>query len=176
MDTHFLSDPIFQETATKALLAVVLGGLIGLERNLTGHAAGLRTCMIISLAACLFTVLSVVAEPDEWRIAPQIVTGVGFLGAGAVLHQRDQVHGLTTAASVWLVAAIGMTVGAGLFAIAIASTILALTLLAIFHPISLYLERSFYAKKPTSISTSRLSVPRARISKKAFQSRKIRRR
>ncbi len=175
MDTQFLNDPILIDASTKALLAVVLGGLIGLERNLTGHAAGLRTCMMISLAACLFTVISVVAEPSEWRIAPQIVTGVGFLGAGAVLHGRDQIHGLTTAASVWLVAAIGMLCGAGLFAVAIASTVLALMLLAIFHPVSLYLERRF-EEKPQRAQASRLIASRPRVSKSAFQSRKVRRR
>lgn len=175
MDINTFTDPVLIETSIKALLAVLLGGMIGLERNLTGHAAGLRTCMMISLAACLFTVLSVVAEPDEWRIAPQIVTGVGFLGAGAVLHGRDQVHGLTTAASVWLVAAIGMICGVGLFAVAVASTILALTLLAIFHPVSLYLERRF-EETPKRAPSSRLAAPRPRVSKSAFQSRKVRRR
>ncbi len=177
MDTNFFNDPILMDAFVKALFAVVLGGLIGVERSLNGTAAGLRTCMMISLAACLFTILSVVAEPDEWRIAPQIVTGVGFLGAGAVLHGRDHVHGLTTAASVWLVAAIGMTCGAGLYAVAAAVTVLALVLLAVFHPISHWLEHccdQLPAKQKTQ--ASRLAVQSPRVSKRAFSSRKIRRR
>jgi putative Mg2+ transporter-C (MgtC) family protein len=126
MDILTVLDVTYQVTLTKIVVAVVLGGMVGLERDLTGHAAGLRTCMMIALAACLFTELSVLFEPGDWRIAPQIVTGVGFLGAGAVLHQKDHVLGLTTAAVVWLVAAIGMTVGVGLYSIAAATTCISL--------------------------------------------------
>lgn len=175
---HFSAalDPVLVDACLKALLAIILGGLIGIERSLTGTPAGLRTCMMISLAACLFTILSVVAEPDEWRIAPQIVTGVGFLGAGAVLHGRDQVHGLTTAASVWLVAAIGMTCGVGLYAVAVTVTLFALLLLAVFHPVSHWLERCGETAATPKNRPSRLAVQSPRISKRAFSSRKIRRR
>jgi putative Mg2+ transporter-C (MgtC) family protein len=176
MDTNLIADPILQQAVVKALFAVVLGGLVGIERSLTGTPAGLRTCMMISLAACLFTILSVVAEPAEWRIAPQIVTGVGFLGAGAVLHGRDQVHGLTTAASVWLVAAIGMTCGIGLYSVAAAVTFLALVLLAVFHPLSRWLERCCDEPPAKKAAPSRLAVQSPRVSKRAFSSRKIRRR
>ncbi len=169
-------DPVLLDACLKALLAVVLGGLVGIERSLNGTPAGLRTCMMISLAACLFTILSVVAEPDEWRIAPQIVTGVGFLGAGAVLHGRDQVHGLTTAASVWLVAAIGMTCGVGLFSVAAAVTVLALVLLAVLRPISHWLEHCCNRPQSKKVPISRLTASTPRVSKRAFSSRKIRRR
>ncbi len=100
----------------KLLLAVVLGGAIGLERELRRKPAGLRTNILICLGATLFTELSIVMageHGDPSRIAAQIVTGVGFLGAGTILHDRGAITGLTSAATIWLVAAIGVAVGAG---------------------------------------------------------------
>src|SRR3712207_9270584 len=108
-------------------LAAVLGGAIGLERELREREAGLRTHLLVSLGAALFTLVSAYAWTD-WsfstprglvfdptRIAAQIVTGVGFLGAGAIIRQGLTVRGLTTAATLWAVAAIGMAVGAGYY-------------------------------------------------------------
>ncbi|HVT43745.1 MAG TPA: MgtC/SapB family protein [Thermoanaerobaculia bacterium] len=95
----------------KLLFAVAVGLMVGLERELRGKPAGLRTMMLIALGSTLFTIFSIeiVGESiaDRGRIAAQIVTGVGFLGAGAILHDRRQVTGLTTAASIWLVASLG---------------------------------------------------------------------
>jgi putative Mg2+ transporter-C (MgtC) family protein len=104
----------------KLLLAALFGGVIGLEREMHGRDAGLRTNMLVCVGAALFTVVSLgvaastgVADPG--RIAAQIVTGIGFLGAGAIIKEGFTVRGLTTAASLWIVAGIGMAVGAGQF-------------------------------------------------------------
>lgn len=114
-------------------LAMFLGMLIGLERTLAGKAAGLRTFALVSLGACLFTIISRIAPDffdragfDPSRIASQIVVGIGFLGAGLIIHTESKSKGLTTAAGLWVTAAIGMAVGYALYAIALASTALTL--------------------------------------------------
>ena len=107
---------IWQEDVFNILLATFLGAAIGLERELSGKSAGLRTNLLICLGAAIFTIISkrmVVGEGSTTRVAAQIVTGVGFLGAGALIQDRRGVHGLTTAATIWLVASIGMACGAG---------------------------------------------------------------
>jgi len=119
------------DAALKIATAALLGAIVGLERVWGGHPAGLRTNMLIAISSCLFTVVSIEGFPlqgaaqDTARVAAQIVTGVGFLGAAAVLQSKGSVRGLTTAASIWLVAAIGMTVGTGLYFLAIFTTTLA---------------------------------------------------
>ena len=109
------------------VVAVILGGAIGLERELQQKAAGLRTNILICTGAALFTELSLAMTAefgDPSRIAAQIVTGVGFLGAGAIIQGRGTVRGLTTAATMWLVAAIGMAVGFGALLEATGTTLL----------------------------------------------------
>lgn len=129
-------------TFLKVVLAAVLGGVVGLEREWHGRPAGLRTNILIAMASCLFTILSVQGFPlhgnaqDTGRVAAQIVSGVGFLGAGALLHNRDKVKGLTTAATVWLVAAVGMTVAVGGYALAIFTTLVATAVLQLLRPVS----------------------------------------
>lgn len=117
----------------RLLVAVVLGALIGLERERHNHPAGLRTMSMVSVGSCLFTLLgaSLFRGPgeDPTRIAAQIVTGVGFLGAGAILRDGGGIRGLTTAATIWVVAAIGMAAGFGAYVLAIGGT--ALVLLAL---------------------------------------------
>ena len=108
----------------RLLIAVVLGALVGYkrsspvdERERAGKPAGVRTHGMVSLGAALFAVVSIHGfggTGDPARVAAQIVTGIGFLGAGAILHQRSNVHGLTTAASLWVTAAIGLAVGVGM--------------------------------------------------------------
>ena len=113
----------------KLALATVLGGIVGLEREARGKPAGFRTNVLIAIGATLFTQISISAAAiggDPTRIAAQVVTGVGFLGAGAVIQGRGRVTGLTTAASIWVVAAIGVAVGAGSFVIAIGGTVFVL--------------------------------------------------
>ena len=135
------------ESAGRIALAALLGAVVGLERLWTGHPAGLRTNMVIAISSCLFTILSIEAFPlqgsaqDTARVAAGIVTGVGFLGAGAMLQTRSHVRGLTTAATIWLVAALGMAVGAGGHLLAVYTTVLATALLVVLRPVSARLER-----------------------------------
>jgi putative Mg2+ transporter-C (MgtC) family protein len=112
---------LFQpEDFLKIILAVVAGGLIGIEREFRDKAAGFRTLIFICIGATLFTILSygLASSGDPNRIAAGIVTGVGFLGAGVILRERGQVIGLTTAATIWLTAAIGMALGGGEYLLA----------------------------------------------------------
>ena len=113
----------------KLLLAVAAGAVIGLERELHDKPAGFRTNILICLGAALFTLVSIqmaegFANHDRTRIATQIVTGVGFLGAGAIIQRRDHVVGLTTAATIWAVASVGMAFGAGEFQLGLLGTVL----------------------------------------------------
>jgi putative Mg2+ transporter-C (MgtC) family protein len=130
------------ELAGRLLVAALLGGIVGLEREVKHHAAGLRTNILVALGACLFTILSLTAfagssrTPDSARVAAQIVSGIGFLGAGAVFRDKDRVRGLTTAAAVWLVAAVGMAAGAGDYFLAMITTILALVVLVLLRPVA----------------------------------------
>lgn len=117
------------------VVAVVLGGAIGCERELHGKAAGLRTNILICLGSCVFTIISTnLSDSDHGRIAAQIVTGIGFLGAGAIIHSGIGIHGLTTAAGIWIVASIGMACGAGMYFLATAATILSLLALLLLGP------------------------------------------
>jgi putative Mg2+ transporter-C (MgtC) family protein len=108
------------DLALRLLLAAVLGAIIGLEREVHDHPAGMRTHLLVSVGSAAFTVLSIFAFPgsDTGRVAAQIVTGVGFLGAGAILKEGATIRGLTTAASLWAVAAVGMAAGAGAWGVA----------------------------------------------------------
>jgi putative Mg2+ transporter-C (MgtC) family protein len=111
----------------------VLGAVIGLEREQRGHPAGFRTMAMVSVGSCLFSLVGeVVVGPhaDSTRIAAQVVTGIGFLGAGTILREGRGIRGLTTAAAIWVVAAIGMATGFGLYVLAAGGTVLVvLTLL-----------------------------------------------
>lgn len=108
------------------ILAAVFGAVIGLEREYKQKAAGLRTNVLICIGAAVFTIISkkigIEDGLSQTRIAAQIVTGVGFLGAGAIIRDRGGIMGLTTAATIWLVASIGMGCGAGYYALALATT------------------------------------------------------
>jgi putative Mg2+ transporter-C (MgtC) family protein len=116
------------ELAVRLLVAAVLGALIGLEREYHAHPAGMRTHLLVSVGSATFTVLSIEAfqapGADPGRIAAQVVTGIGFLGAGAILKEGRTVKGLTTAASLWAVAGIGMAAGAAAWGVAVAATII----------------------------------------------------
>lgn len=135
------------DAAAKIGLAALLGAIVGLERVWGGRPAGLRTNMMIAISSCLFTILSIEAFPlqgasqDTARVAAQIVTGVGFLGAGALLQSKGHIRGLTTAATIWLVAAIGMAVGTGAYFLATFTTVFSTVLLVLLAPISVTLSR-----------------------------------
>jgi putative Mg2+ transporter-C (MgtC) family protein len=122
----------WQADTFSIVLAVVLGAAIGIEREFSGKAAGLRTNVLICLGAAVFTIISkrMGGQSDSLtRIAAQIVTGVGFLGAGAIIQDRAGVHGLTTAATIWFVASLGMACGAGFYELAVIMTLLAVFVL-----------------------------------------------
>ena len=141
------------EFIIRLLIALVLGFSLGLERELTNKYAGLRTHILVALGACIFTIISIYGFPtfasgdnviltqatgirDTSRVAAQIVTGIGFIGAGTVLRNGPMVFGLTTAATLWIAAGIGMACGAGMYGIAIFATVLSvavLTLIRIFE-------------------------------------------
>jgi putative Mg2+ transporter-C (MgtC) family protein len=127
------------ELALRLLVAAILGALIGLEREYHDHPAGMRTHLLVSVGSATFTVLSIEAftgpSTDPGRIAAQIVTGIGFLGAGAIIKDRAGVKGLTTAASLWAVAAVGMAAGAAAWGVAIAATVIVIVSLWPLHEI-----------------------------------------
>ena len=134
----------------RLFVAVILGFSLGLERELTNKYAGLRTHILVCLGACVFTLLSIYGFPtfaegdnvileqatgvrDTARVAAQILTGIGFIGAGTVLRNGSMVFGLTTAATLWIAASIGMACGAGMFDVAVISTILSIAVLTIIR-------------------------------------------
>ena len=118
------------EVLIRLVVAAIAGGLIGLEREALHKPAGVRTHMLVSLGSALFVLATLSIIPDEvGRIIAGIATGIGFLGAGTIFRSKDHVKGLTTAASIWAVAAIGLTVGGGQYVLAIAATILVILIL-----------------------------------------------
>ncbi|HLX64968.1 MAG TPA: MgtC/SapB family protein [Planctomycetota bacterium] len=120
--------------AGRVLFAALLGSLVGLEREYHQKEAGMRTQAVVCMGACLFAIISSHipgAEPS--RIASNIVVGIGFIGAGVILHQGDRAIGLTTAASVWVIAAVGMGVGFGMYILAAATALIVLGLLSVHH-------------------------------------------
>lgn len=106
------------------ILALVLGAIVGVEREITHKPAGLRTHMLVSLGSCLFTLVSVAFSMDPARIAAGIVTGIGFIGAGTIIAVQDRVVGITTAASLWTTASIGLIIGVGDYLLAIVAAVL----------------------------------------------------
>lgn len=127
------------ELVIRLFLSVILGGLVGFERERKNHAAGLRTHILVCLGSCLLMILSMygfsefAGEPnvrlDPARLAAQVITGVGFLGAGTILFTGKSITGLTTAASIWVVMAVGLTVGAGFYLPAVLSAVMILFIL-----------------------------------------------
>lgn len=127
-----LVDVFHLELLAQLGLATLLGGAIGLERELSGKPAGLRTNILICVGATLFTTLSLrlsMGRGDPARIAAQILPGVGFIGAGTILHARGAVVGLTSAATIWVVAAIGMALGGGAYTEALGTALLVMLVL-----------------------------------------------
>jgi putative Mg2+ transporter-C (MgtC) family protein len=128
----------------RLLLAAGLGAAVGLEREYRQKPAGLRTNILIAVGSALFTIVSLEMTKgvgDTSRVAGQIVTGIGFLGGGAIMRNRDTVHGMTTAATIWVNAAIGIAAGSGQYAIATFTTALTLVVLVVLPPIESYFER-----------------------------------
>jgi putative Mg2+ transporter-C (MgtC) family protein len=140
------------ELVARLLLAAGLGSAVGWERERLQWAAGLRTHMLVAVGSCLMiivsaygfsTVLSARVVLDPSRVAAQVVTGVGFLGAGSIILRNEAVKGLTTAASIWAVAGVGLAAGAGLYSAAVATTVIILVILAGLKP----LEDRYHASR-----------------------------
>ncbi|KAF0220070.1 MAG: putative Mg2+ transporter-C (MgtC) family [Geobacteraceae bacterium] len=145
-------------SVVRILLASILGGLIGLEREVHGRPAGFRTHLLVSLGSCLFALASihfyklygnfsgtVPVGVDPSRIAAQVVTGIGFLGAGAIIREKASIRGLTTAACLWVAAAIGIACGVGMYATSTVVTMLALVSLLLLKKVENKLSRDTYS-------------------------------
>lgn len=138
--SHFIT----QSEVNKFLMATLLCGLIGAEREFRSKQAGLKTMIMIGLGSTLFTILSIkIGVSSHDRIASNIVTGIGFLGAGVIFKEDNQVKGLTTACVIWIVAAIGMAIGSGYYEQAIGVTLVVLLALLIFPYLEEIAERRF---------------------------------
>jgi putative Mg2+ transporter-C (MgtC) family protein len=135
------------ELGLRLTAGLVLGAIIGFERELQRQPAGFRTHSLVALGAALFTIVSAYGFTgpmvDPTRIAAQIVSGIGFIGAGTILQHRGNIRGLTTAASLWSVAAIGTAAGAGLLIMAVVGTLLILIVLAVLDRIEAFVTRRF---------------------------------
>jgi putative Mg2+ transporter-C (MgtC) family protein len=135
------------ELIRRLLTAALLGALLGFEREMKQKSAGLRTNILISVGAALFTLMSYEiaegANTDPGRVAAQIVTGIGFIGAGAIMRTDSGVHGLTTAATVWVNAAVGVAVGGGEYHLAFIATGVTLAALLVLQPLESIISRRF---------------------------------
>lgn len=121
------------EDLIKVLIAVFIGGIIGMEREIHSKAAGLSTITLITVGATMFTILSgKFGDPATSRVAANIITGIGFLGAGVILFAEGKLKGLTTASSIWVAASLGMAVGVGEYVLAIVTTVIVVIVLAFF--------------------------------------------
>jgi putative Mg2+ transporter-C (MgtC) family protein len=144
------------EIILRLLLAVLWGGIVGAEREYRSKTAGFRTMIMISLGSCIFTAMSVElgTEAMHDRIASNIVTGVGFLGAGVIFLDRNRVSGITTAATIWSVAAIGMCIGAGQYFTAASASVLIVVVLGLLPYVERLLERLNVSRTYFVISSS----------------------
>src|SRR5437879_5065549 len=149
------------EDILRLLIATALGAVIGAEREFERKPAGFRTNCLICLGSALFTIVSVrvdAARGDQARIAAQIVSGIGFLGAGVILREQGRVSGLTTAAGIWMVAALGMAVGVGLYQTAILTALISVIVLRLFDRVEVLIDwagepRTYelHAKEPAGL-------------------------
>jgi putative Mg2+ transporter-C (MgtC) family protein len=133
----------FTPEIEKMLYALLLGGLIGAEREYRSKSAGLRTMILVCTGSCLFTILSIaigIGNPD--RVAANIITGIGFLGAGVIFKDNNNVNGITTATAIWMVAALGMSIGGGYIYLAFMSTLIVLIVLIGLRYIQNFLDQA----------------------------------
>ncbi len=139
------------EIVRRLILAAALGAVLGLEREVRQKSAGLRTNILIAVGSAVFTVMSIEmaigANADPARIAAQIVTGIGFLGAGAIMRTRSGVQGLTTAATVWVNAAVGVAAGGGRYHLALIATAVTMAVLLVLAPMERVIERRVAAQR-----------------------------
>jgi putative Mg2+ transporter-C (MgtC) family protein len=184
------TDPAFQlDVSLRMLTAAALGAGLGLEREIHGHPAGMRTHMLVALGSAIFTILSIYGFPanapgttssDPGRIAAQVVTGIGFLGAGAIVKYGASIRGLTTAGSLWVVAAVGLAAGAGAYFVAITGTAIGLIALWPLHILVQRLELAggktvhlrLHLKKLDNFGRVSQALLRERIEVRSVQSQK----
>jgi len=131
----------FDTPYTRLALSALLGASIGWERTLDGKPAGLRTYALVSLGAAAFLLAAGGATADSTRVMQGVVTGIGFLGAGSILRANGTIHGLTSAATIWLVAGLGVLAGVGQYAVAVYATVLTLVILRVLRWIEDYWRR-----------------------------------
>ncbi|MEO6938963.1 MAG: MgtC/SapB family protein [Candidatus Kapaibacterium sp.] len=135
----------------RAVAALIAGGLIGLENQIFAKPAGLRTNVVLCLSCCVITIISIITgqtiggEPS--RITAQILTGIGFLGGGVILHYRDRVSGITTAATIFVTASVGITVGTGYIFTGVAVALLTAIILVVLRPVDALIEDSAFFKR-----------------------------
>ena len=140
------------ELVQRLLTAALLGAILGFERELRQKSAGLRTNILIAIGSALFTLMSYelageAGGADPGRVAAQIVTGIGFLGAGAIMRTDSGIYGLTTAATVWVNAAVGVAAGGGEYQIAFTATAVTVIVLLLLHPVEAMIDRRFGSKR-----------------------------
>ena len=161
----------FNPDAVKLFAALLLGAVIGLEREVSDKAAGLRTNILICVGACLFSIISGRFFNDPARIAAQIVTGIGFLGAGAIMREGDKVTGLTTAATIWMVAAIGVAAGYGHFTLSATAALMVLFVQLAFTQLDILIDD--WRERHTYRIVSKLAAAGIEEIAKSFESSKI---
>ncbi len=146
------------ELAAFLVLSAILSMAIGMDRQANEQPAGLRTHMLVGIGSCLFTMLSIYAFPntETGRVAAQVVSGIGFLGAGTILQRKGNIHHLTTAASIWATAAVGMAVGVGAWFLAIIATIIIWFVLSILRR---FKERVYKTSNGNGGNGQKLALP-----------------
>lgn len=147
------------ENILQLFVSAFLGAAIGTEREFRNRSAGFRTHILVSMGACLIMIISSDAFPDldtdPTRIAAQVVSGIGFLGAGSIMQNKNEIRGLTTAANIWVCGAIGLAVGAGMYSLAISATIIVLLVLTIISSA----VKKFYQSFSESIRLKSDEIP-----------------
>ena len=162
-----------EEPFLRLLAAMAMGGLIGLERELRAKDAGLRTHFLVALGSALFTLVSQYGFgadlKDSSRVAAQVVSGIGFLGAGTIIFQKNVVHGLTTAAGLWGTAAIGLSCGTGMFAVAGATTVLVLLGLEVVNALHPHRSHTIISLSFSSTDKQMLPLMQKRLREAGFE-------
>lgn len=162
-----------EEPFLRLLAAMAMGGLIGLERELRAKDAGLRTHFLVALGSALFTLVSQYGFgadlKDSSRVAAQVVSGIGFLGAGTIFFQKNVVHGLTTAAGLWVTAAIGLSCGTGMFAVAGATTVLVLLGLEVVNALHPHRSHTIISLSFSSTDKQMLPLMQKRLREAGFE-------
>ena len=162
-----------EEPFLRLLAAMAMGGLIGLERELRAKDAGLRTHFLVALGSALFTLVSQYGFgadlKDSSRVAAQVVSGIGFLGAGTIIFQKNVVHALTTAAGLWVTAAIGLSCGTGMFAVAGATTVLVLLGLEVVNALHPHRSHTIISLSFSSTDKQMLPLMQKRLREAGFE-------